>query len=136
MSRRALAGVAALSLVVLAGGAWLLIAARGPRIVEAGTPLPLDQPVEMRFRDEKTGETETWKLEKKITTRAEAVGKVELPEPDPVGANHEPLESARALAASAGVLEAGRLPQASALRAGRSRRIRTIVCRAPIMGGS
>lgn len=95
MSRQALAGVVALGLVVLAGGAWWLVAGRGPRVVEPGTPLPLDQPVEMHFRD---GEkTEVWKLEKKTTTREESVGKVQLPEPDPAGADHEPDESARAL---------------------------------------
>ena len=97
MSRRALARVALPCLVVLAGMLWWFSASRGPRVVEPGTPLPLDQPVEMRFRDEKTGESETWKLEKKTTTREEALGNVQLPEPDPAGKDHEPRESARAL---------------------------------------
>ncbi len=95
MSRPAQVGVLALGLVVLAGGAWWLLAARGPRVVEPGTPLPFDQPVEMHFRD---GEkTEVWKLEKKTTAREESVAKVPLPEPDPRGADHQPDESARAL---------------------------------------
>ena len=75
----------------------------------------------MHFRDEKTGDTEIWKLEKKTTTREEALGTVKLPEPDPAGADHQPNESARALDGLA--LEAwkqGDLPQAlEALRAGR-----------------
>ena len=97
MSRPALAGFLALGLVALAGGTWWLFAARGPRVVEPGTPLPLGRPVEMHFRDEETGETEVWKLEKKTMTREEAVGTVQLPEPDPAGADHKPDESARAL---------------------------------------
>jgi tetratricopeptide (TPR) repeat protein len=97
VSRRALASTAALCLAILAGVAWWFGTPRGPRVVEEGTPLPFDQPVEMRFRDEETGDTETWKLEKKTTTREEALGSVTLPEPDPAGAEHEPDESARAL---------------------------------------
>jgi Flp pilus assembly protein TadD len=87
-----------LALVLLAGGAWWLHTQRGPLVVEEGTPLPLGKPVEMRFRDEKTGESETWKLEKKTTTREESLGNQKLPEPDPNAAKHEPSESARALA--------------------------------------
>lgn len=49
----------------------------------------------MHFRDGE--ETQVWKLEKKTTTREESVGKVQLPEPDPAGADHQPNESARAL---------------------------------------
>ncbi len=95
MSRRALVGVAALGVVILAGAAWWTLAPRGPRVLEPGTPLPFDQPVEMHFRD---GEkTQVWKLEKKVTTREESLGKVPLPEPDPDGAGHQPDESARAL---------------------------------------
>jgi len=110
VSRRALATVALLALLVLAGVAWWL---RTPRVVEPGAPLPFDQPVEMHFQNEGTGDTEIWKLEKKITTREEAVGTVKLPEPDPAGTDHEPDESARALDGLA--LEAwkqGDLPQA------------------------
>ena len=121
MNRRALVPVALLSLVVLAGGVWWFGTPHGPRVVEEGTPLPLDQPVEMRFHDEKSGETETWKLEKKTTTREEALGRQKLPEPDPAGKDHEPNESARALDGLA--LEAWKqsdLQQAlHALRAGR-----------------
>jgi Flp pilus assembly protein TadD len=95
LSRPALAGVAALGLVVLAGVAWWFAAPRGPLVVESGAPLPFDQPVEMHFRDGE--ETQVWKLEKKTTTREESVGKVQLPEPDPAGADHQPNESARAL---------------------------------------
>jgi tetratricopeptide (TPR) repeat protein len=97
VSRRALAAVALLSFAILAGVVWWFGAPRGPRVVEQGTPLPFDQPVEMRFEDEETGDTETWKLQKKTTTREEALGTVKLPEPDPAGSEHEPDESARAL---------------------------------------
>jgi tetratricopeptide (TPR) repeat protein len=86
------AGVAAL--------AWSL-RPQGPRVVEEGEALPLDEPVEMRFVDEGTGETETWKLQKKVTTREEAVGDVALPEPDPNPPEHQPIESARTLDALA-----------------------------------
>ena len=94
MSRRAVAWLAALCLVVVAGAAWWL---RGPRVVEPGQPLPLGQPVEMHFRDEKTGEIDVWKLEKKTTTREEALGSVKLPDPKPAPPDHAPDESARAL---------------------------------------
>jgi tetratricopeptide (TPR) repeat protein len=97
VSRRALASIAALSFAVLAGVVWWFGTPRGPRVVEQGTPLPFDQPVEMRFHNEETGETETWKLEKKTTTREEALGTVQLPEPDPAGKGHAPDESARTL---------------------------------------
>ena len=97
MKRRAVTSFALVCLAVLAGVAWWFGTQRGPRVVEPGTPLPFDQTVEMRFHDEKTGDTETWKLEKKTTTRAESVGKVPLPEPDPAGADHKPSESARGL---------------------------------------
>ena len=92
MKKRAAGWIAALGLIVLAGLAWWL---RAPTSVEPGTPLPFDKPVEMHFRDEKTGETEVWKLEKKNTARE--VGTLELPKPDPDAAKHVPNESARAL---------------------------------------
>jgi len=94
VTRRALARVALPSLVVLAGVVWWF---GTPRVVEEGTPLPFDQPVEMQFKNEETGDTEIWKLEKKTTTREEALGTVKLPEPDPAGKDHAPNESARAL---------------------------------------
>jgi tetratricopeptide (TPR) repeat protein len=94
VSRRAYGWAAALGLVILVGAVWWL---RGPRVVEPGQPLPLGQPVEMHFEDEASGEPEVWKLEKKTTTREEAVGTVVLPKPDPNAANHQPDESARAL---------------------------------------
>jgi tetratricopeptide (TPR) repeat protein len=97
VSRRALGSFGLLFLVVLAGGAWWFGTSRGPHVVDERGPLPLDQPVERHFRDEKTGETETWKLEKKTTTRAEALGNMKLPEPDPGAKDHKPSDSARAL---------------------------------------
>jgi tetratricopeptide (TPR) repeat protein len=97
LSRPALVGALAFSLVALAGGAWWLVVGRGSRVVEPGTPLPFDQPVEMHFRDEESGESEVWKLEKRTMTREEAVGAVQLPEPDPARQDHRPDESARAL---------------------------------------
>lgn len=113
MSRRALASISALCLAILAGGVWWFATPPGPLVVEEGTPLPFDQPVEMRFRDEETGNTESWKLEKKTTTREDALKTMELPQPDPAGEAHVPDESARALDGLA--LEAwkqGDLPQA------------------------
>jgi len=99
VSRRAL--VIALALVLVGLGAILwLDRARGPRVVAEGSPLPLDQKVEMRFQNE-GGETETWKLEKKETTREEALAPIAMPEPDAAAAAHEPNESARTLDAQA-----------------------------------
>jgi tetratricopeptide (TPR) repeat protein len=98
LSRRARIGLGLLSLVLLAGGAWWLAAPRPPRVVEERGALPFDEPIERRFTDEETGETEVWKLEKKTTTREEALGPArKLPEPDPDGKDHAPNESARAL---------------------------------------
>jgi tetratricopeptide (TPR) repeat protein len=67
---------------------------RGPRVVAEGEPLPYDEKVEMRFGDE------TWKLEKRETTREEAIRPIAMPEPDPAASQHELNESARALDAS------------------------------------
>jgi tetratricopeptide (TPR) repeat protein len=97
VSGRALVSIGLLALAALAGALWWLAAPRGPSVVEPGTALPMDQPVEMRFHDEETGETETWKLEKKVTTREESLGKQALPDPDPAAEDHQPSESARAL---------------------------------------
>ena len=121
MSRRVLVSLGLLSLAVLAGVAWWLVAPHGPRVLEPGTPLPMGQPVEMRFRDGKTGDSETWKLEKKTTTREESVGTVKLPEPDPAGAkSRAPRIGPGPRRARPGGLEAGRRPEgAPALRAGR-----------------
>ncbi len=100
MSRRALAGVAGAALCAIAALVWLA-QPRGPQVVGEGEALPFDEKVEMRFVDEETGETETWKLEKKVTTREEVVGDASLPEPDPAAPAHEPDESARTLDAIA-----------------------------------
>jgi tetratricopeptide (TPR) repeat protein len=97
--RRAL-GAAAAALAALAALVWLS-RPREPRVVGEGEALPYDEPVEMRFVDEQTGETETWKLQKEVTTREESVGDLSLPEPDPAPANREPDESARTLDAIA-----------------------------------
>ena len=99
MSRRALAITLALVLVALAAIVWL-DRPHGPRVVAEGAPLPEGEKVEMRFQNE-DGQTETWKLEKKETTREEALAPMAMPEPDPNAAAHEPNDSARALDAQA-----------------------------------
>jgi tetratricopeptide (TPR) repeat protein len=96
MSRRALAITLASAVVALAAIVWLA-EPRGPRVVAEGEALPFGEKVEMRFRDERSGETETWKLEKKQTTRDASIQPIEMPSPDPAAADHTPNESARAL---------------------------------------
>jgi tetratricopeptide (TPR) repeat protein len=90
---------AAAVLAALTLGWWLR--PQGPKLVAEGEALPFDESVEMRFVDEETGETETWKLQKKVTTREEVVGETALPEPDPSAGDREPDESARTLDAIA-----------------------------------
>jgi tetratricopeptide (TPR) repeat protein len=99
MSRRALAITLALVFAALAAIVWF-DRPRKPDVVAEGAPLPLGEKVEMRFRNE-DGMTESWKLEKKETTREEAISPVRMPEPDPAAADHAPNESARALDAVA-----------------------------------
>jgi len=96
MSRRTLAGTLALALLALAAVVWLA-SPREPRVVAEGEPLPFDEKVEMRVQNPESGETETWELQKRVTTREEATPPVELPQPDPAAASHMPSESARAL---------------------------------------
>jgi len=96
VSRRVLAGILALALLALVAVVWLA-RPRELRVVAEGEPLPFDEKVQMRFQDPETGETETWELEKRETTREEAAPPVELPQPDPAAASHVPDESARAL---------------------------------------
>jgi tetratricopeptide (TPR) repeat protein len=98
VSRRVLGGVAAAALFALGAALWL---ARPwePRVVGEGEALPFDEKVEMRFVDAVTGMTEIWKLEKKVTTRDEAL--LSLPEPDPAEREAQPDESARTLDALA-----------------------------------
>ena len=93
MSRRALALTLAAVLIALVALVWLA-GPSGPRVVAEGEPLPYDEKVEIRFPDE------TWKLEKRETTREEAIRPIALPEPDPSAEDHMPNESARALDAS------------------------------------
>ena len=99
MSRRALVTTLAAVLGALAAIVWLE-RPRGPKVVAEGAPLPLDEKVEMRFKND-DGQTETWKLEKKETTREEAIAPIAMPEPDPRAGAHEPNDSARALDAQA-----------------------------------
>jgi tetratricopeptide (TPR) repeat protein len=94
MSRRALAITLAAVLIGLVALLWRE-RPREPRVIAEGEPLPYDEKVELRFGDE------TWKLEKRETTREEAIRPIEMPEPDPSAADREPSESARALDASA-----------------------------------
>jgi tetratricopeptide (TPR) repeat protein len=96
MTRRTLAIVFGAALFALAAIVWL-DRARGPRVVAEGEPLPFGEKVEMRFHEAQSGESETWKLEKRETTREQSVGAVELPEPDPAPPDRAPDESARAL---------------------------------------
>lgn len=96
MSRRVLLGTAAAVLVAL-GALYWWTRPPGPRMVAEGQALPFGRKVEMRFVDKDTGKTETWKLQKKRTTREEVVKERPLPQPDPDAASHEPDESARAL---------------------------------------
>jgi tetratricopeptide (TPR) repeat protein len=94
LSRRSLALTLVLVPIALGLVVWL-VRPSGPRAVAPGEPLPYDEKVEMRFADE------TWKLEKRETTREEAIGPIALPEPDLSAADHEPSESARSLDATA-----------------------------------
>ena len=95
MSRRTLALALTLSAVLIALGALLwLDRPREPRVVAEGEPLPYGEKVEMRFGDE------TWKLEKRETTREEAIHPIQMPEPDLAAAAHPPSDSARALDAA------------------------------------
>jgi tetratricopeptide (TPR) repeat protein len=100
MSRSALLGIAGAALLALAALAWQL-RARDPRALAEGEPLPLGRKVEMRFVDGEGGASETWKLEKKTTTREESVGPLRLPEPGPAPADRAPDESVRTLDAMA-----------------------------------
>ncbi len=96
MRRRTLAVVVVLAMLALAAGVWFARPHQLPSVAE-GEALPFDEPVEIHFKDSETGETETWKLQKKQTTREQSTPAVELPEPDPAAASHIPDESARAL---------------------------------------
>jgi tetratricopeptide (TPR) repeat protein len=96
MSRRALAGAVAAGIGAIALLAWWLVP-RGPQVVAPGQPLPMNEKVEMRFTDEDGGKAETWKLQKRETTREDVVPEVRLPEPDPAATSHAPDDSARAL---------------------------------------
>jgi tetratricopeptide (TPR) repeat protein len=73
---------------------------QGPRVVELGKPLPMDEKVQLRFVDEETGEEEIWAVEKRETTPEDVYGRL-LPEPAPDVETHEPDESSRALNAMA-----------------------------------
>ena len=95
MNRRALAGGVVAALGAIALLAWWLVP-RGPQVVAPGQPLPMNQKVEMHFTDEDGGKAETWKLEKRETTREEANPPIRLPEPDPAATSHAPNDSARA----------------------------------------
>jgi hypothetical protein len=99
LRRHAIAGVAVLAIVVAA--AWIgYEALRGPRMVEPGTPLRMDETVQMRWVDEETGEEEVWKVTKR-EARPEDLEPLPLPEPDPAAGSHVPDESSRALHAMA-----------------------------------
>lgn len=101
MSRRgAVVGALAVSALGVAAAVWLARRdAGGPEVVAPGQPLPFDREVALRFRDDETGDEETWRLEKRETTREESLGGAAraLPAPDPAPADRAVDESARAL---------------------------------------
>jgi tetratricopeptide (TPR) repeat protein len=94
VSRRGLALTLGAVLIAFAALMWRW-GPSDPRVVAEGEPLPYDEKVERRFPDE------TWQLEKRETTREEAIRPIALPQPDPSAKDHAPNESARALDASA-----------------------------------
>ena len=94
MSRRALALTVAASIGLGIAALLWLDRPRGPRVITEGEPIPDGEKVELRFDDE------TWKVEKRETTREEAIRPIAMPEADPAAAQHEPDESARALDAA------------------------------------
>lgn len=101
--KRSIVGVAGLALLGL-GGAAVFFATRPepePRLVDPGSPLPLDETVRLRFVDEDTGEEDVWTVTKRITDPSERPAPPELPAPDPAGEDHRPDDSARALDAQA-----------------------------------
>jgi tetratricopeptide (TPR) repeat protein len=85
-------------LAITAAAWWFLrnIPSDEPPIVEPGTPLAFDEPVDMRWVDDETGEDELWKVTKRDTEPAEREP-APLPEPDPNAGDHRPDESARTL---------------------------------------
>jgi tetratricopeptide (TPR) repeat protein len=93
---------AALAVAALGITAYLLggRALEGPRVVDPGKPLPMDETVQLRFVDEETGEEEIWTVEKH-ETRPEEIEPRPLPEPDLDVESHEPDESSRTLNAMA-----------------------------------
>jgi tetratricopeptide (TPR) repeat protein len=101
VNRRALGGAAAAAALFAVGAAFWLARPWEPPVVKQGEALPFDEKVELHFVDEETGEAETWKLEKKVTTREESLGSLSLPEPDPAARDAVPDESARTLDALA-----------------------------------
>jgi predicted Zn-dependent protease len=94
MSPRVLALAVAASIGLgLAALLWL-DRTRVPRVITEGEPIPTGEKVELRFGDE------TWKVEKRETTREEAIRPIAMPEADPAAPRPEPDESARALDAA------------------------------------
>ena len=73
----------------------------GLRVVDSDDPLPMGETVKLRFVDEETGEEDIWTVTKRVTSEADRPGPRELPAPDPVGENHQPDDSSRALDARA-----------------------------------
>ncbi len=96
MSPRARALAVALGLAALALLVWWL-QPRRTRVVGAGEPLPFGEPALRHFPADETGDADTWKLEKKRSTREDALATPPLPEPDPAARDHVPDESARTL---------------------------------------
>jgi len=104
--------IAAVAGIALAGtGAWWLLREQpGPeppaaeaaperkeRVIGLEAPLPLDEPVELRWVDEASGEEDAWKVTKREVAPGDLDAGTSLPEPDPDTAEHVPDESARTL---------------------------------------
>lgn len=89
--------VSAMLLLGVAGAWWYLRerAPGEPAVVEPGTPLEFDEPVQMRWVDEESGEDDVWKVTKRVSDRAD-LEPDPLPEPD-ADVDHRPDDSARAL---------------------------------------
>jgi Tfp pilus assembly protein PilF len=86
-------------LLALGAGAWWLRREKpsgDPPVVEPGTPLAFDEPVQMRWVDADTGEDDVWKVTKRDTDPADREP-TPMPEPDPGAGDHQPDESARTL---------------------------------------
>jgi tetratricopeptide (TPR) repeat protein len=97
MKRSVVAGSAAL-LLVSAGAAFWLARDRVPTVAAPDEPLPWNEQVELHFPADEDGETDTWVVTKKETSREESLkGSGALPEPAHAEEDRVADEAARAL---------------------------------------